>query len=267
MDKTRLWIQRVAALCILLTILGTLVSFFIKSPASTPSTPDDKPDDPKVDSTDTARTPWISVDKTGLVTIYPENMLSMTELVIPSTVDGIHVTGLSSAFFAVRPRKIKSVVFPSGLTVNGEETLYFREWESLETIVFSEGVSDLEKLDILSMPSLKEIYLPKTLTVGFYIYSLRNCGDGVTIYYAGTEEEWALLGDWAARLTRLDAQRREEEEAAKENELQNGTSQGDATQGDPSLGDTSSGDGSAEETPKPEWPKITLVFEASYVKE
>jgi hypothetical protein len=272
MDKKRLWIQRIGALCMMLTLLVTVVSFFVVGPTAPSVDTDKNPDTPKPDVTDTVRSPWISVDKEGLVTLYPENMLGMTDLVIPDAVDGIRVTGFAKAPVEAHPRKIKSIIFPAGFSAT--QTFYFREWESLETVVFSEGIEDLTGLWIIGMPSLREIYIPKTLTGAFYEYSLKNCGEHVTIYYAGTEEEWASLGALAERLTELSLKNEEDKTpgdvtqdgGTQGDTPQNGTSQETPPSTDASQNDGNQTDPPVEDPPAPVWPKITIVFETPVPK-
>ena len=166
MDKKWLWVQRVAAAGMLVTLLVTVISFFIVGPAKPPvaSKPDgsEDVDDKPGHLTNTESTPWISVDSEGHLTLYPENMLGMTELVIPDAVNGVRVTGLAPNFVMSPPRKIKSVVFPKAFSVNSEKNVNLHQWESLETIVFSEGIATLEDLWIYDLPNLREIYIPKS---------------------------------------------------------------------------------------------------------
>lgn len=200
MDEKKIRVRKVAALAVLALLVGTLLSYFIITPVRDARTRA-MLGDPDAYVTDTARSPWIYADENGTVTLYPEHMGGMTELVIPDAVNGVKVTGLASSVGALSEKTVKTVVFPRFLTVNGEHMLYFRWWESVETLVFPEGVTDLSKLDILELPSLKSIYLPSTFT-GIYEYSIRYCGDNVTVYYAGTEAEWRALGQSAENLSK-----------------------------------------------------------------
>jgi len=272
MDKKWLWVQRIAAAGVLVTLLVTVVSFFITGPtkppvASKPGGNEDVDDKPG-NVTNTESTPWISVDSKGLLTLYPENMLGMTELVIPDAVNGVPVTGFALGSMSVHPRKIKSIIFPAGFSVNGDRRFRMSEWESLEIMIFSEGVIDLGKLDVFDMPNLREIYIPKSLTTGFYLYSLRNCGEHVTIYYAGTEEEWAALGEWSERFTKMSLESKDEDvpqdDVTQDGTAQGGTPQSGTTQGGTTPGDTTQGDTSQENPPQVVWPKITIVFNTSF---
>lgn len=200
MAKAKTWICRAGVLFMLLLMLGTLISFVVEPIVSDARTRRAL-GDPDAYVTDTRRSPWISIDPEGRICLYPEKMVGKKTLVIPDAVNGVRVTGLDVSFLHNRPSKIKTIVFPASLLVNGEKMTYFRGWDSLETIVFEEGATDFSKLDILEMPSLREIYIPQSFTA-LYPYAVRECGESVTVYYAGTEEEWQALGTVASTLSK-----------------------------------------------------------------
>lgn len=200
MDEKRTRVRKVTALAVLALLLCTLLSYFIITPVKDARTRA-MLGDPDAYVTDTARSPWIYADENGLVTLYPEHMMGMTELILPDAVNGVKVTGLDYSVGVLTVKDVKTVVFPKNLTVSGEHMVYFRWWESVETLVFPEGVTDLSKLDILEMPALKAIYFPSTLTA-LYDYTIRACGENVTVYYAGTEEEWLALGKCAKNISK-----------------------------------------------------------------
>ena len=193
MDEKRTRVRKVAAIAVLALLIATLLSYFIITPIKDAKTRA-MLGDPDAFVTDTARSPWIYADENGLITLYPEHMLGITELVIPDAVNGVKVTGMKYSVGTASAKGIKTIVFPPGLTVNDEHMMYFRRWEELETLVFSEGITDLTKLDILELPALKAIYFPSTFA-GVYDYCVRYCGEDLTIYYAGTEEEWLAIGN------------------------------------------------------------------------
>lgn len=200
MDEKRSRARRIAALAVLALLFATLFSYFIITPIKDARTRA-MLGDPDAYVTDTARSPWIYADENGLVTLYPEHMGGMTEVVIPDAVNGVKVTGIAHSFGSLALKDVKVIVFPRHLTVNGEHMLYFLQWNSVETLVFPEGVTDLSRLDILDNSSLKTIYFPSTFT-GIYENSVRRCGESVTVYYAGTEAEWRALGKSAENLSK-----------------------------------------------------------------
>lgn len=199
MEGKRLWVRRIAALSMLLLLLGTLLSFVI-APRIQDARTREMLGDPDAYVTDTKRSPWITVDETGMATLYTENMVGMTELVIPDAVNGVKVTGIDKEVAHLQVDKIKTIVFPAGIAVR-EHNVCFQKWQGLEIIVFSEGITDLSKLVVSRHPSLRAVYIPRSCTA-LCPNPIRDCGDHVTVYYAGNEEEWVALGDAAARLSK-----------------------------------------------------------------
>lgn len=197
MDKKRKLLRTVSATCVLLLMLGTLLSFFFAPCIADVRTRKELglPEDAFV--TDTARSPWIYITEEGGIRLYGEHMDGMETLVIPSAVNGILVTNFDHSAVLPREANIRTIVFPKSFDPRiGDQTYWFASWESLEVIAFEEGTTDLSKLAIYEMPALRELYLPRSMT-GMYAWSLKTCGENVTVYYAGTEEEWWALGDFA----------------------------------------------------------------------
>lgn len=201
MEEKRLRVQRISAICAILLFFATLLSFFIIPHISDARTRRALGDE-KAYVTGSARSPWISVDTAGRITLYPENLIGVTELVIPDAVDGVRVTGIATGVSNLCLDNLKTIVFPASFSAVTGNMLYFHACENLETFIFSEGITDLSHLDIYEMPSLRSVYLPASLEVGLYTYAVRNCGENVTVYYAGSEEDWASLGSWAERLAK-----------------------------------------------------------------
>lgn len=200
MDEKKIRVRKVAAVAVLALLVGTLLSYFIITPVRDARTRA-MLGDPDAYVTDTARSPWIYADENGTVTLYPEHMGGMTELVIPDAVNGVKVTGFSHSLSGRYLSKVKVFAFPSDFSANGEEMLSVHDCATVETLVFPEGVTDLSMLDIADAPSLKEIYFPTTLA-SICTYCVRRCGENVTVYYAGTEAEWRALGQSAENLSK-----------------------------------------------------------------
>lgn len=194
MGKKRRVLLYVSAGCMLLLMLGTILSYFIAPYIVDAKTRRELglPEDAIV--TDTARSPWIYVNERGEATVYGEKLVGVQTLYVPSAVNGIAVKRLVKHSTS---KSVETVILPPTLvppnTVN-----CFRNWEGLKTIVFAEGTQSIADTVVHTMPSLQAVYLPKSLTV----VSSRLAGqEGVTLYYAGTEEEWLSLGNSAKSLS------------------------------------------------------------------
>ena len=83
MDKKRKLLRTVSATCVLLLMLGTLLSFFFAPRIADARTRKELglPEDAFV--TDTARSPWICLDENGSATLYGDKMGGRTTLKIP----------------------------------------------------------------------------------------------------------------------------------------------------------------------------------------
>ena len=198
MTEKKRRIQTVSALVLLLFLLGTFISFFIK-----PYIEDAKIrralGDEDAYVTDTVRDPWIYVNETGEMRLFPEYMVGIDTLVIPDAVNGVIVTGIDFSRPLPIASDVKTVVFPKRFSVSGEDEtkiFWFSGWESREVVAFEEGATDLSGVALYQMTALKALYLPKSMT-GMYPWNLRECAEDVTVYYAGTEQEWQALGRFA----------------------------------------------------------------------
>ena len=205
MDAKRLRLKHIAVVVILLLMLGTFLSFFITPAVSDARTRKELglPDDAIV--TDTARSPWVYVDEEGGVTLNTEYMIGMDTVVIPDAVNGVLVTGKAEGAAISPASQVRTIVFPKRFSVSSPDgktgIFWFGNWDRLETVVFEEGAYDLTGVAIYAMPALKEVYLPKSAT-GLYAWSFNDCPADVTVYYAGTEEEWAALGNFAKNVSK-----------------------------------------------------------------
>ncbi len=153
--------------------------------------------DPYAFVTDTARTPWAYVGDDGVLRVYPEDCYHLTVLRLPEMVNGKPVSHVGNAFSTSLPN-VERLILPSGVAQPKiDRTL--KKWTALKEVVFREGCVDLTDVTIYVGTGLEAVYLPKSLTViGWHF--MREGEGAPTIYYAGTEEEWAALGYHATRL-------------------------------------------------------------------
>lgn len=194
MDAKRLHLKHIAVITVALLLLGTVLSFFIAPRIYDAQTRRKLglPDDAYV--TDTARSPWIYVTEKGSGRLYGDKMIGIKRLYIPSAVNGIHLERVLLTYD--EPRSVEAVILPA--TLNYAKTYEaFQNWEGLKTIIFAEGTEDLSGSTLSSMPALEEVYLPASLKK---ISKKFLKEEDVTVYYAGTEEEWLALGDGAREL-------------------------------------------------------------------
>ena len=205
MDAKRLWLKRVAVFAVAVLFVGTFLSFFIKPHVSDARTRRMLGLDGDAYVTDTARSPWVYVNEEGGVTLHTEYMVGMDTVVIPDAVNGVLVTGKADGEAFLPASRVRTVVFPKSFSVSSPDgktgIFWFGKWDSLETIVFKEGAGDLTGVAIYEMPSLKSVYLPKSAT-GLYAWSFNDCPADLTVYYAGTEEEWQALGSFAKNVSK-----------------------------------------------------------------
>ena len=195
MEGKRLRVQRISALCAILLFFATLLSYFI-IPRILDARTRRALGDENAYVTGSARSPWISVDAEGLVTLYPEYTVGMSVLVIPDAVDGVRVTGGN----AMRGwQGVKVLVLPAGYGGTHMEVHALRSWEDLETLILPEGLTDLSKLDPVGCTSLRTMYLPTTIKE-MHPYVAMDFPEGAEIYYAGSAEKFATLGKWATLL-------------------------------------------------------------------
>lgn len=193
MDAKRLLLKRIAVIAVLALILGTVLSFFIAPTVSDRRTRRELGLSEDAFVTDTARDPWVYADEEGRVLLYGDKMIGVEVLHIPSAVNGILVQGLLLA--SPRPQAVKAVVLPA--TDDHAKSVAALRWDSIETLAFLEGTADLSNCYVIQMPALTEVYLPRSLQSikGSFLEK-----EGITLFYAGTAEEWKALGAGAAAL-------------------------------------------------------------------
>lgn len=194
MGKGRRGIRIAASAVVLLLMMGTLISFFL-SPSLPKEYKEGLPEG--YSASDSARDPWLSVEKDGTARVHPERCVHLTELVIPEVVNGIKVTAFYCSTEVSAPW-IEKITFASTIRAVGEFPLH--KWSGLKEIVFKEGTEDLSKTYLLTKPSLEKLVLPaslKALNPEF----LKKGADNLVIYFGGTEEEWLALGKGALSLS------------------------------------------------------------------
>ena len=196
MDGKRRRLQHVALFCISLLLVGTFLSFFIAPHIKDARTRRTLglPDDAFV--TDTARSTWVYINEKGEATLFGDRMIGVKTLYIPSAVNGIALEKILYVYN--KPQGVEVVVFPSTLDISSS-IYYFRKWEDLKILVFEEDMQVLEGGAVLDFPALEAIYLPRSIKK---IHSSFLKQENITIYYAGTEEEWRALGTGAEKLAK-----------------------------------------------------------------
>lgn len=187
MSKAREWLRLVAGACALIVLFGAVISFFFSADAPD-GDGEDLPDGALV--TDSAKTPWISVDKNGAARISAERCAYYKELVIPEAVNGITVTALVPDLDEPAPW-IEKITFPTTMRDVGE--FPFHGWDSLEQIVFLDGIEDLSDMWIGTKPSLEKLVIPASVTA-LKPGLLDKTPQSLVIHFGGTEEAWAAMG-------------------------------------------------------------------------
>lgn len=198
MDGKRRVLQRVSLLCVLLLLAGTFLSFFIAPHVRDARTRRTLglPDDAFV--TDTARSTWVYVNDAGDMTLYADRMIGMKTLRIPLAVNGVRSAQLLTVLGD--SKSVETLIVPVGVVAKKFVRWPLRELTALKTLVFDDGFEDLTDCSTGSLVFLEEIYLPKSIKK---VQSrLVKDGAAVTVYYAGTEEEWRALGEGAEKLAK-----------------------------------------------------------------
>ena len=70
--------------------------------------------------------------------------------------------------------------------------------DSLETVIFDDGITTIERLQVYECKNLKEITLPKSIKA-IEKSAFNNCPSLISIKYEGTIDEWNSIeieGDW-----------------------------------------------------------------------
>lgn len=203
MTEKKQRLQTLSALLILVLLLGSLFSFFIK-PIVEDAQMRKMLGDEDAYVTDSLRDPWIYVTEDGMLRLYPEYMVGMETVILPDAVNGVALTGMDLGHPISPLAKVRTLVFPKRFSMHAEDeyqVLWMGKWENLEVLAFAEGATDLTGIAVYEMPALKAVYLPKSMT-GMHPWTFLDCGKDLTVYYAGTEEEFLTLGTFAQAVKR-----------------------------------------------------------------
>lgn len=196
MDTRRLRVKHIAVFTVSLLLVGTFLSYFITPALSDARTKRELglSDDAVV--TDTARSPWIYVNEGGSARLYGDKMIGITQLCIPNAVNGVLLKKVLFAYDV--PSEVETVVLPCTMD-HTNSMKEFHDWKGLKTIVFAEGTTDLSECGITDMPALEEIYIPSSVTCidGNFMQM-----EGVTVFFAGTEQAWLAMGENAETLAK-----------------------------------------------------------------
>lgn len=194
--KSRAILRTLFLIVFLLLLLGTLILMLV-IPSIEDARKREELGDPLAFVTSTARTPWLYVNEEGRVDLYHDDCGRMTVLRVPECVNGITVTHLGDAF-SKKLVTVERIILPSTVSAPGDIGS-LSGWTALRQIAMREGCTDLTKMSLKASKHIEEVYLPKSLkTIGWNF--LREGDGSPTIYYAGTEEEFLLLGGDAKRL-------------------------------------------------------------------
>ena len=194
--KIRTLLRTAFSAVFLLLLVGTVV-YMLTAPEREDERLREELGDPLAFVTDTARTPWVYANEDGTLRVYHEDCYHLTVLRLPEMVNGKPVSHVGNAF-STSLSNVERVIFPSGVT-HPKVDNSLKKWTALKEVVFREGCVDLSDVTIYVGEGLEAVYLPKSLTViGWHF--MREGEGAPTIYYAGTEEEWAALGYHATRL-------------------------------------------------------------------
>ncbi|MBQ9735196.1 MAG: hypothetical protein IJV96_00235 [Clostridia bacterium] len=197
MSESKRRLQILSAGAVLLLMLGTLLSFFIR-PLVEDAKVREALGDPDVTVTDTARSPWIYTDEKGVFTLYPYKILFSDTLIIPDVTNGYANSILKKIDYPVF--RIRTVVVPKTIAFMPDKYGIFDDWLELETVVFAEGSTELIRLNFGNVPALKAVYLPASITYFKGLTVPDTVAAQLTVHYAGTEEEWLALGATAEKV-------------------------------------------------------------------
>lgn len=132
-----------------------------------------------------------------------EKLTDVTILSGPETVDAMTFQGCKGLYSVKLPDTVKSIKsfafddcrnltefeIPAGVTEIGQGAFQF--CRSLTSVTIPEGVTDIEKSTFSKCYELREIYIPAGMEM-IWKDAFRYC-ENLTIYYGGTEEQWAEL--------------------------------------------------------------------------
>ena len=154
MGRIRKGIRTAAATIVLLLILLTVISYFL--PASLPDEYKDGLPEGYL-ATDSARSPWLSVDADGTARVHPERCVHKKEIVIPEVINGVKVTGYYCDLETPAPW-VEKITFAA--TIDKMSDFPVHRWTGLKEIVFKDGVTDLSSTYLGTKASLEKLVIP-----------------------------------------------------------------------------------------------------------
>ncbi len=143
----------------------------------TPSIPTAEPTvAPTAEPTETPEVIQFTIDSTGAITGYTG---TDTDIVIPSEINGIPVTGIATKAFSGNT-SITSVYIPASVTTIKSRA--FQNATSLRSVTISEGVSAIDSYAFMGCSALTELTLPSTIrTMGSSTFSQCSTLSSVTL--------------------------------------------------------------------------------------
>lgn len=196
-DRSRSIIRR-AAVTVLLFLLAASLLFYLLLPVFERKKAQEIFGRDDVIVGDSFHQPWFYVTEEG--NLYLTDWLGgRKKIVFPEYFNGVVVKKVvyDNDHVAVRAEE---AYFPQGVRF-GHCAL--QGSRSLRRIVFAEGQTDLSDIVLVGCDALEEIYLPKSLKIlGRDILYQPENKTRLTLYYAGTEEEWLALGSAAEQAAR-----------------------------------------------------------------
>lgn len=194
-DRTRTGIRR-AAVAVLLFLLAASLLIYLMLPVFERKKAKEIFGRDDVIVGDSFHQPWFYVTEEGVLRI-TDWLGKQEKLVLPEYFNGVGVQRLR--YVGERVAKyVKEVRIPTGISFE------LREFRNLERLILEEGHEGISLFKLKDCPNIKEIYLPNTLRqIASSILNNAEQYPDLTIYYAGTEEEWLALGSVAKRATQV----------------------------------------------------------------
>ena len=197
MSENKRRLQILSAGAVLLLMLGTLLSFFIR-PFVEDAKVREALGDPDVTVTDTARSPWIYTSEQSVFYLYPDKIPFCETVVVPTVTNG-HLNK-SFSYLEYPVVRVKTLVLPHTVTFWALQKPFCNDWTALECLVFSDGIEELPPVNFGNVPALKAVYLPASITYFKGLTVPDTVAAQLTVHYAGTEEEWLALGAAAEKV-------------------------------------------------------------------
>ena len=194
MTENKKRLQICAAGAILLLMVGTFLSFFI-APVIEDARVREALGDPNATVTDTARSPWIYTGEQSVFYLYLDKIPFADTIVVPEITNGY--PNKSFSYVEQPVLHVKTLVLPKTVTFWAVKKGFCTDWIALERVVFSDGIKEIPAMPFRNVPALREIYFPASLTRAPNMTVPEEIAAQLTVHYAGTEEQWYALGNYA----------------------------------------------------------------------